>query len=56
MGCVVNVKEMFLKKKYGPAAILRNVNSVICFIFKLQLKFRNENYSSIIINFRTGLR
>ena len=53
---MVKVEEMFLKKKYGPAGILRSVNSVICFIFKLQLKFRNESYSTVILNSHTGLR
>ena len=32
------------------AGISRNVNFVVYFIFKLQLKFRNENYSSVILN------
>ena len=34
---MVKVKEMFLRKKYSPAGILHGVNSMICFIFKLQL-------------------
>ena len=50
----MKVKETFLKKNYRPAGVLRNVNSVICFIFKLQCKLiNNENCSAIIINFRT---
>jgi hypothetical protein len=39
-----------------PAGILLNVNSVICLSFKLQLKFRyNKCYTSVLVNFRTGL-
>jgi hypothetical protein len=39
-----------------PTGILLNVNTVICLKFKLELEFRNnENYSYIIVNFRTGL-
>ena len=44
--------KVFRKKKRGPAGILRNVNSVICFIFKLQV--RNENCFSVVLNFHTG--
>ena len=39
-----------------PAGILLNVNVMIYLKFKLQLKFRNtKNYSSVILNFHTGV-
>ena len=51
------VKEKYCKTKYRRAGILFNVNFMICFKFKLELKFRNnENYYSVIVNFGTGLR
>ena len=51
------VKKKYLKVKYRPAAILLNVNAMICFKFKLHLKSKNNKiYSSIIVNFHTGLR
>jgi len=50
------VKEKYYKTKYTPAGIFPSVNAMIYFKFKLQLKFRNnKNYSSIGINFHTGL-
>ena len=53
--CVIKVKENYLKT-CRPAGILLNVNAMICFRFKLQLQFRNnKNYSSVIVNFHTGL-
>jgi len=53
---MVKVKETYFKTQYRPADTLHNINAMIYFIFKLQLKFRNENYSSVILNFHTGLR
>jgi hypothetical protein len=53
---MVNVKEKYFKTKYRPAGILHNVNAMTYFIFKLELKFKNnKNYSSINVNFHTGL-
>jgi hypothetical protein len=34
---------------------ITNVNVMIYFKFKALLKFRNKNYSSIIVNFYTAL-
>jgi hypothetical protein len=48
------VKEKYLRTKYRPAGILLNVNTMISFKCKLQLKFKNKNYSSMILNFHTG--
>jgi len=51
------VKEKYFKTKYKPAGILLNVDVMIYFKFKLQLKCRNtKNYFSIIVNFHTDLR
>jgi hypothetical protein len=51
------VKEKYFKTKYRPAGILLNVNVMIYFKFKLQLKCRNnKNDFSIIVKFHTGLR
>jgi len=47
------VKEKYFKTKYRPASILLNVNIMIYLKFKLQLKYRNKTYSSIIVNFHT---
>ena len=38
--CMVKVKENYFKVKCRPAGILLNVNGMIYFKFKLQLKFR----------------
>jgi hypothetical protein len=47
---MVKVKEKYFKTKYRPAGILCNVNAVIYFKLKLQLKFRNnKDYTSIIV-------
>ena len=52
--CVVKLKEKYFKTKYRPAGILLNVNAMIQFTFKFQLRFRNnKNCSSIIMNFHT---
>jgi len=52
----VKVKEEYFKTKLRPLGILLNVNSMIYFTFKLQLKFRNnKNYSPIIMYLHTGL-
>jgi len=48
---MVKVSDIYLKTRYSPAEILLNVNDVIYLKFKLQLKFRNNNYSSITVNF-----
>jgi hypothetical protein len=54
---VVEVKEKYLKVKYRPAGILLNVNAVICFIFKLRLKFiNNKNYSFVTVNFQVDAK
>jgi len=53
---MVKVKEKYYKTKYTPTGIFPSVNAMIYFKFILQLKFRNnKNYSSIGINFHTGL-
>jgi len=53
---MVKVKEEHFKTKYRHAGILLYVSTMIYFKFKLQLRFRNnKNYSSIIVNFHTGL-
>jgi len=41
---MVRVKENCFKTKYMPAGILLNVNSMISFNFKLQLKFKYNKY------------
>jgi hypothetical protein len=44
----------YFKTKCMPAGTLLNVNTMIYFKFKLQLKFRNnKNYSPTIVNFHT---
>jgi len=43
---MLEAKEKYFKTKYRPTGILRNVNAMIYFKFKLQLKFRNKNYFS----------
>jgi len=49
------VKVKCFKVKYRPAAILFNVNALICFNVKLHLKLINDKiYSSIIVNSRMG--
>jgi len=48
------VKEKYFRTKYRPAGILLNVNAMISLKCKLQLKFRNKNYSSMTVNFHTG--
>jgi hypothetical protein len=53
---MVKLEKKSFKKKYRLAGILLNVNAMNYLKFKLQLKFRNDkNYSSIILNFHTGL-
>jgi len=53
----MKVKEKYFRINDAPVGMLRNVNCTVCFIFKLQLKFRNKNCSSLglIVNFHTGL-
>ena len=51
--CMLKVKEKYIKTKYRPVSILLNVNIMIYLKFKLQLKYRNKTYSSIIVNFHT---
>jgi hypothetical protein len=54
--CMVKSKEKYFKTKYRLAGILLSVKAMICFKFKLHLKFRNNKiYSSIIVNFLTSL-
>ena len=53
---VSRVEEKYFKTKYRPVGILYIFNAVIHMKFKLQIKFiNNKNYSSVILNFRTGL-
>jgi hypothetical protein len=53
---MVKVNEKYFKGKYRPVDILRNVNGMIYFKIKLQLKFmKNKIYYSKIVNFRTSL-
>jgi len=53
---MVKVKEDYFKTKPRPLGVLRNVNAVIYFTFKLQLKcINNKNYSPIIVYLHTGL-
>jgi hypothetical protein len=47
------VKEKYFKTKHRPAGILPNVNIMIYLKFKLQLKYINKTYSSIIVNSHT---
>jgi hypothetical protein len=47
------VTGKYFKTRYRPAGILRNINAMIYFKFKLQ--FRNKTYSSVIVNFHTVL-
>jgi len=51
---MVKVSEKYFKTRYRPAGILLNVNDVIYFKFKLQIKFRNNNYSCITVNLHIG--
>jgi len=53
---MVVVKEKYFKTKYRPVGVLLNVSVMIYIRLQLQLKFRSKNYSSIIVNFHTGLR
>jgi hypothetical protein len=47
--------EKYFKTKCRSAGLLLNVNAMLYFKFKLQLKYtNNENYSSIIVTFHTG--
>jgi len=48
------VKEKYFRPKYRLAGMLLNVNAMISFTCKLQLKFRNKNYSSMILDFHKG--
>ena len=50
---MLKVKENYFKAKNRPADILLNFHAMICFKFKLHLKFRN--YYFILVNFLTGL-
>jgi len=51
------VKEKYLKVKYRPAAILLNVNGMICFEFKSGVKFiSNKNCNFIIANFQVDAK
>jgi hypothetical protein len=43
------VKDKYFRTKYRPASLLLNVNAIIYFKFKLNLKLGNKNYSSIIV-------
>jgi len=46
-----------MKVKYIPAGTLLNVNAVMCFKFKLRLKFiNNKNYSFITVNFQVDAK
>jgi hypothetical protein len=50
-------EEKWFKAQYRLAGILVNVIDMICFKFKLRLKFRkNKHYSYTFVNFHTGLR
>jgi len=53
---MVTVKEKYLQKKYRPVGVFLNVNALTQLKFKLRLKFRNDNYSSITVNFHASLR
>jgi hypothetical protein len=54
---MVKVQEKYFKTKYWPTDMLLNGNATIYFKSTLQLQFiNNKNYSSIIVDFRTGLR
>jgi hypothetical protein len=54
---MVKVEEKYFKTKYRPAGILVNVNTVIYFKFKSQIKFRsNNNSSSIKVYLHTVLK
>jgi hypothetical protein len=46
-------KEKYFKTNYRPAGTLLNVNIMIYLKFKLQLKYSDKTYSSIIVNFHT---
>jgi len=49
--------KIYIDKKTGLQAMLRNVSFMIYSKFKLQLKFgMNKNYSSTVVNFHTGFR
>jgi len=52
---MVKVKENYLKK-YRPAGVFLNVNALTNFQFKLHLKLRGNNYSSITVSFHASLR
>jgi hypothetical protein len=49
------VKEKYFSTKYRPVVILLKVNAMISSKCQLQLKFKNKNYASMIVNFHTGL-
>ena len=53
---MLKAKLKYFMAKHKPAGMLLDVNAVVCFKFRLNLKFgRNKKYSSITANFRTGL-
>jgi len=39
---MVKMEEKYFKTKYRPTGMLLNVEAVVSFKFKLQLKFRNN--------------
>ena len=53
--CMLTMKEKYLQKKYRPVGVFLNVNALTQLKFKLRLKFRNDNYSSITVNFHASL-
>jgi hypothetical protein len=50
-----NSEGKIFQDKIQACINITNVNVKIYFKFKSQLKFRNKNYSSIIVNFHTAL-
>jgi len=52
---MVVVKEKYFRTKYRPVDVLLNVSVMIYLRLQLKLKFKSKNYSSIIVNFHTGL-
>ena len=52
---MVKVKEKYFKTQYRPAGILLDVNAVMYFKVRLQLKFIIKNYPSTAVNFHAGL-
>jgi hypothetical protein len=53
---MVKVKEIYFKTQYRPAGTLLTPKARITLKLLLQLKFRNDKNSYVIVNLHIGLR